>query len=101
MQSPVVLPSGKVVDLSTLRRHLAESCTDPFSGSPMTEIDAMPHPTLKAEIDRRRVAIGSGRPDVRAGITRPRGGKPWAEAAEKRRKLSAGREETSRGDKPH
>lgn len=92
MESPVVLPSGKVIDLSTLRRHLSENCTDPFSGSPMTEADALPHPTLKAEIDRRRVAEpdtnGSRRSVAPSRLPRPRAEKPWAEAAEKRLKLS-------------
>eukprot|EP00051_Salpingoeca_urceolata_P011923 m.148275 g.148275 ORF g.148275 m.148275 type:complete len:433 (-) comp17309_c0_seq6:1951-3249(-) len=55
MARPVTLPCRKVIDSSTLARHFANSMTDPFTGVAMTEEDAVPHVTLKEQIDRFRL----------------------------------------------
>lgn len=37
MDDPVLLPSGKVMDRSVIRRHLLNSNTDPFNRQPLSE----------------------------------------------------------------
>ena len=37
MDDPVVLPSGKVMDRSVIKRHLLNSNTDPFNRQPLSE----------------------------------------------------------------
>lgn len=37
MEDPVLLPSGKVMDRSVIRRHLLNSNTDPFNRQPLSE----------------------------------------------------------------
>lgn len=37
MSDPVLLPSGKIMDRSTITRHLLNSSTDPFNRQPLTE----------------------------------------------------------------
>lgn len=63
MRSPVRLPASKVVvDRGSLRRHLRQSKTDPYSNTPLTEDMAEECAALREEIRRwrRGTAGGSG-----------------------------------------
>ena len=54
MSDPVRLPSGNVVNLSTIETHLlvqAGNPKDPFNNQPMTMKDVVPLPELKARIE--------------------------------------------------
>ena len=51
MTDPVALPSGQVVDNSTIQQHLLNELTDPFSRTPMEPKDVTPLPDLKAKIE--------------------------------------------------
>merc|ERR1712004_198403 len=50
MTDPVVLPSGKVVDRTSIAKHLLTSPTDPFNREPMTIGDVKPDENLKKRI---------------------------------------------------
>ena len=50
MADPVVLPSGKVVDRTSIAKHLLTSHTDPFNREPMTIGDVKPDENLKQRI---------------------------------------------------
>jgi hypothetical protein len=52
MKEPVILPSGNVVDRSTIMQHLLNDTTDPFNRQPMTIDDAKPATELKARMDQ-------------------------------------------------
>ena len=51
MKSPVKLPSGNVVDDSTIRQHLLNELSDPFSRQPLEPADLEPLPDLKKRIE--------------------------------------------------
>ena len=54
MSDPVRLPSGNVVNMSTIEKHLlnqASNQRDPFNNQPMTIKDVVPLPDLKAQIE--------------------------------------------------
>ena len=51
MRDPVVLPSGQIVDRSTIVQHLLSDPKDPFTRQPMTIDDASPAEELKGRID--------------------------------------------------
>ncbi|KAJ3223435.1 hypothetical protein HK099_001159 [Clydaea vesicula] len=51
MQDPVVLPSGNVLDRSTITKQLLNNPIDPFNRQPMTVDDLVPDLELKARID--------------------------------------------------
>jgi ubiquitin conjugation factor E4 B len=51
MKDPVTLPSGYVIDRSTITQHLMNDPSDPFTRSPLTLDQLVPHETLKAKID--------------------------------------------------
>merc|ERR1712078_139988 len=51
MSNPVILPSGHVVDRSTITQHLLNDPIDPFNREPMTIEDAKPAVELKSKID--------------------------------------------------
>jgi len=50
MADPVVLPSGKVVDRTSIAKHLLTSSTDPYNREPMTIDDVKPDENLKKRI---------------------------------------------------
>merc|ERR1712130_1099711 len=50
MADPVVLPSGKVVDRTSIAKHLLTSPTDPFNREPMVIGDVKPDENLKKRI---------------------------------------------------
>merc|ERR1719323_1469133 len=50
MADPVVLPSGKVVDRTSIAKHLLTSSTDPYNREPMTIDDVKPDESLKKRI---------------------------------------------------
>lgn len=50
MQTPVILPSQHRCDLSTIRRHLENHQTDPFSGLPLTIDQVKPDLPLQIKI---------------------------------------------------
>ncbi|XP_013398421.1 ubiquitin conjugation factor E4 A [Lingula anatina] len=50
MKDPVILPSGQVVDRSTIARHLLSDQTDPFNRSPLTMEMLKPHDELREKI---------------------------------------------------
>lgn len=50
MTDPVKLPSGHVCDASSIKQHLLNEKTDPFSRLPMQEDDLVPLAELQAEI---------------------------------------------------
>merc|ERR1712004_810889 len=50
MTDPVVLPSGKVVDRTSIAKHLLTNPTDPFNREPMTIGDVKPDENLKKRI---------------------------------------------------
>ena len=50
MADPVVLPSGKVVDRTSIAKHLLTSPTDPYNREPMTIDDVKPDENLKKRI---------------------------------------------------
>ena len=52
MKDPVILPSGHVVDRSTITQHLLNNSTDPFSRMDMTLDDVKPAVELKARMDQ-------------------------------------------------
>jgi len=51
MTDPVELPSKKVVDRSTIKKHLLNDSTDPFNRAPMTEKDLIALPDLQKRIE--------------------------------------------------
>lgn len=51
MLDPVILPSGNIVDRSTIKQHLMNDPRDPFNRSPLTIDDVKPATKLKLEID--------------------------------------------------
>ena len=51
MKSPVELPSGHVVDDSTIRQHLLNELSDPFSRQPLEPENVKPLPDLKKRIE--------------------------------------------------
>ena len=51
MKSPVKLPSGNVVDDSTIRQHLLNELSDPFSRQPLEPENLEPLPDLKKRIE--------------------------------------------------
>ena len=51
MVDPVELPSGNVVDRSTILRVLMSNPTDPFTKQPLSEQDLIPLPDLKKRIE--------------------------------------------------
>ena len=51
MRDPVKLPSGNVVDRSTIAQHLLNDVTDPFNRAHMTMNDVVPDSELKQRID--------------------------------------------------
>eukprot|EP00656_Telonema_subtile_P018955 TRINITY_DN2029_c0_g1_i1.p1 TRINITY_DN2029_c0_g1~~TRINITY_DN2029_c0_g1_i1.p1 ORF type:complete len:787 (+),score=174.81 TRINITY_DN2029_c0_g1_i1:124-2484(+) len=53
MENPVTLPSsGKVVDHSTIARHLLSDSTDPFSRAKLLIEDVIPHDELRTRIEK-------------------------------------------------
>ncbi|KAJ8601111.1 hypothetical protein CTAYLR_007843 [Chrysophaeum taylorii] len=50
MTDPVKLPSGHILDAPTIKQHLLNEKTDPFSRLPLDDSDLLPLPDLKAEI---------------------------------------------------
>jgi ubiquitin conjugation factor E4 B len=51
MHDPVLLPSGHVVDRSTIVQHLLSDPKDPYTRQPMTVEDTVPQADLKAKIE--------------------------------------------------
>ncbi|KAI1295764.1 Ubiquitin conjugation factor E4 A [Halotydeus destructor] len=51
MTDPVKLPSGYIVDRSTIARHLLSDQTDPFTRAPLTMENVVPDTELKQKID--------------------------------------------------
>lgn len=51
MRDPVKLPSGNIVDRSTIAQHLLNDVTDPFNRAQMTMNDVAPDVELKQRID--------------------------------------------------
>jgi ubiquitin conjugation factor E4 B len=64
MKDPVRLPSGNVVDRSTILQHLLTDQRDPFSRAPMTEEDlegcADLAARIRAWVEERRAGVGRG-----------------------------------------
>ncbi|KAL1916911.1 uncharacterized protein VTP21DRAFT_5108 [Calcarisporiella thermophila] len=58
MLDPVELPSGKIIDRSTLLRHLQKYSTDPFTGLPLSADQVHSCPKLKSEISAWRLRVG-------------------------------------------
>ncbi len=57
MEDPVILPSSKtVIDRATIKRHLANTATDPFNRSHLTEEMLIPNEELKKKILEWRIA---------------------------------------------
>ena len=56
MSDPVLLPSGKVVDRTTITRHLLSNETDPFSRQKLTVDQLVDAPEIKAKIQEYRAA---------------------------------------------
>lgn len=55
MKDPVILPvSRTVMDRSTIQSHLLSDPIDPYSRSPLRIEDVIPHPELKARIEKWR-----------------------------------------------
>lgn len=54
MADPVCLPSGQVIDRSTITQHLLNDPTDPFSRQPLTVDQLVPASDLKQRIDAWR-----------------------------------------------
>ena len=52
MQNPVVLPSGHVLDKSTVVRHLKYSSTNPYTGLPMSIEDVEPNSAMRNTINK-------------------------------------------------
>ncbi|XP_028966610.1 ubiquitin conjugation factor E4 B [Galendromus occidentalis] len=50
MEDPVILPSGQVIDRSTITRHLLNSATDPFNRQPLSEEELVPAGELRVRI---------------------------------------------------
>jgi len=50
MEDPVELPSGHVVDSTTIQQHLLNEESNPFNRAPMAPSDPKPRPDLKAKI---------------------------------------------------
>ena len=90
MRLPMVLPSGKTIDYSTLQRIVEDKDNgkDPFSGVKLRESDCVVNLALKDALDRRALAraAAEGRPLYPAA---PRAGRPWAAAAAERRTAAA------------
>ena len=51
MLDPVTLPSGMVIDRSTIETHLLNKPTDPFTNQPLSVDQLVPNHALKAEIE--------------------------------------------------
>ncbi|PAA63990.1 hypothetical protein BOX15_Mlig000087g1 [Macrostomum lignano] len=69
MSDPVELPTGQILDRATIRRHLLNSATNPYSKMPMSESDLKELPELrnriaawKAERDAERRGGARGEP---------------------------------------
>lgn len=56
METPVMLPSGNVVELSQLKKHLLNDPTDPYTRAPLKLEDVEAMPELKEKIDQFRAA---------------------------------------------
>ena len=54
MENPVRLPSGNIIDLGQLKKHLLNDPIDPYTRAPMRIEDVEPLPELKAKIDQFR-----------------------------------------------
>ena len=67
MKSPVKLPSGNVVDDSTIRQHLLNELSDPFSRQPLEPADLEPLPDLKKRIEEWLAAKRAERRAARGG----------------------------------
>ena len=50
LKDPVILPSGHIVDRSTIRQHLLNDPMDPFNRQPMTMEDVKPATELKEKM---------------------------------------------------
>jgi ubiquitin conjugation factor E4 B len=65
MMDPVILPSGHLVDRSTITQHLLNDPIDPFNREAMTIDDVRPAVELKAKIDlwlqEKRAARDAGK----------------------------------------
>jgi ubiquitin conjugation factor E4 B len=57
MEDPVQLPSGTCLDRATIKRHLRNSHTDPFSRQPLKLEDCKPAVELRAKIRAWRAAM--------------------------------------------
>lgn len=62
MTDPVILPSGHVIDRSTLHRHLENSPTNPFTGLGMHARDAISNTSLKLRLDAHHLSHPSPLP---------------------------------------
>ncbi|XP_003366139.1 ubiquitin conjugation factor E4 B [Trichinella spiralis] len=51
MRNPVLLPSGNITDVSSIRRHLLNKPTDPFTRQQLDESMLIPATELKNKID--------------------------------------------------
>eukprot|EP00937_MAST-01D_sp_MAST-1D-sp2_P000440 g440.t1 len=61
MESPMLLPSGNVMERAVLERHLLSSATDPFTREHLALDMATPHSELKAKIqDWKRACRAAG-----------------------------------------
>ena len=54
MENPVKLPSGNIIDLALLKKHLLKNPYDPYTRAPLKIEDVEPLPELKAKIDEFR-----------------------------------------------
>jgi ubiquitin conjugation factor E4 B len=52
MRDPVRLPGTQVVDRINIKRHLLNDQRDPFTRSPLKEVELVSDKELKDEIDR-------------------------------------------------
>ena len=54
MENPVELPSGNIIDLGQLKKHLLNDPTDPYTRAPLKIEDVKECPELKAKIEEFR-----------------------------------------------
>ena len=54
MENPVKLPSGNIIDLAQLKKHLLNDPSDPYTRAPLKIEDVEPLPELKAKIEEFR-----------------------------------------------
>jgi len=59
MVDPVTLPSGMVIDRSTIETHLLNKPTDPFTNQPLSVDQLVPNHALKAEIEAWKASAAS------------------------------------------